>query len=100
MSLTLEKLRRLREKEFHLLYDGNVAKWVAMVNSGRTYAHTFIGVGEVIRPGDISVIIQNAIRNDAEFLAHAATNGTHQKYWVEWFADYILDRIYPTDAGQ
>jgi hypothetical protein len=100
MSLTLEKLRRLRDKEFDQLYDGNVDKWVAMVNNARTYAHSFIVDGETIRPGDLAEIIKNAIRNDPDFLTHVAENGTHQKYWVDWYADYILDRIYPTDAGE
>lgn len=100
MSLTLEKLRRLRRKEFDKLYNDHTPKWVEMVNNGRAYAHSFIGADETIRPGDVAEIIANAKRVDPLFEAHVKEHGIPQKYWVEYFADYILDRIYPTDAGQ
>jgi hypothetical protein len=94
MSLTLERLHRLEAKRFDKLYEAHTDKWIEMVTNGRTYAESFIGDGEVIRPGDISAIIQNAIRVDPDFEAHVKGK-LPQKYWVEWFADYILDQIFP-----
>jgi hypothetical protein len=98
LSLTLEKLHRLRGKGFDKLYEDHDAKWIEMVNSGKTYAESFIVAGEKIRPGDISAIIQNAIKVDPQFEAHVKLKGLQQKYWVEYFADYILDQIYPSDV--
>lgn len=95
MGLTLEKLHRLTAKSFVKLYDDDADKWVEMVANARTYAESFIGEGEDIRPGDISAILQNAIRVDPQFEAHVKGK-LPQRYWVEWFADYVLDRIYPT----
>ena len=94
MSLTLERLHRLKAKKFDKLYTDHAQKWIDMVTSGRTYAETFIGEDEKIRPGDISAIIQNAIKVDPHFEAHVKGK-LPQKYWVEWFAEYILDQIYP-----
>lgn len=98
MSLTLEKLHRLEKKGFDTLYDDHADKWVAMVTNARVYAATFIDGGNVIRPGDVSAIIQNAIKVDPNFEEHVKAKSLQQKYWVEYFAEYILDRIYPTVA--
>src|SRR5438093_1466536 len=100
MSLTLEKLHRLRAKGFDKLYDDHDAKWIEMVNSGKSYAESFIGQGEKIRPGDISAIIQNAIKVNPQFEAHVKASGLQQKYWVEHFADYILEQIYPATVEE
>ena len=99
MSLTLEKLHRLRGKGFDKLYDDHAAKWIEMAGNARTYAETFIADDETVRPGDISEIFRNAIKVDPHFEAHVKGK-LPQKYWVEWFADYILDKIYPSNIEQ
>jgi len=98
MSLTLEKIHRLRSKGFDKLYDDHKPKWVEVVASGRKYAESFIKGGETIRPGDVSEIIQNAVRVDPHFEAHVKGKGLQQKYWVEYFSDFILDQLYPADV--
>jgi hypothetical protein len=66
-----------------------------MVDNAKDYAKTFIIQGERIRPGDVSDVLQNAIRVDPDFENHVKTKGLLQKYWVAYFADYILDQVYP-----
>jgi hypothetical protein len=95
MSLTLEKLHRLRGKGFDKLYEDHADKWIEMANNAKTYAETFISGNDAVRPGDISEIFKNAIKVDPHFEAHVKGK-LPQKYWIEWFADYILDQIYPS----
>ena len=95
MSLTLEKLHRLRGKGFDELYTEQDAKWEEMVENAKEYAKTFIAEDEKVRPGDVAEIIQNAIKVDPHFESHVKNKGLQQKYWVTFFADYIMDRAYP-----
>jgi hypothetical protein len=66
-----------------------------MTTKAKDYAKTFIGQDERIRPGDLSEILQNALRVDLDFEAFVKHKGLQQKYWVAWFSDYILDQIFP-----
>jgi hypothetical protein len=95
MSLTLERLHRLRGKGFEKLYTDHEIKWKEMVSNAKDYAKTFIKEGERIRPGDVAEILQNALRVDPHFEAYIKAKGLQQKYWVVYFADYILDQVFP-----
>ena len=101
MSLTLEIEHRLKAKGFDELYDNNTAKWVDMATTAKTYTESFIDTDtEKVRPGDVAESLQNAIKIDPDFEAHLAVKKLTQKYWVRYFTDYILDRIYPIDITQ
>lgn len=100
MSLTLERLHRLRSKGFETLYTEHEPQWREMVANAQEYARTFIDTQERIRPGDIEEILQNAIKVDTSFVAHVKAKGLQQKYWVVWFAEYILDQMYPAPNMQ
>jgi len=67
-----------------------------MVSNAKDYAKTFIKEGEKIRPGDVAEILQNALRVDPNFEAFIKKQGLQQKYWVVYFADYILDQVFPS----
>lgn len=95
MSLTLERLHRLQGKGFNTLYDDHAAKWKEMVGKAKEYTRTFIGSDEQVRPGDIADILINAIKVDPDFEQHVKTKGLQQKYWVTYFAEFILDKVYP-----
>jgi hypothetical protein len=98
MSLTLERLHRLRGKGFDKLYSDHEEKWGEMVANATEYAKTFIGDDEKIRPGDVAEILQNALKVDPDFERYVKDKGLQQKYWVSWFSEYILDQIFPTAA--
>ena len=95
MSLTLERLHRLRSKGFETLYTKHETKWTEMVSNAKDYAKTFIGPGEKIRPGDVAEILQNALRVDPDFESYVKEKGLQQKYWVTYFSDYVLDQVFP-----
>lgn len=95
MSLDTEKLHRLKSKSFDTLYDDHPEKWPEMFNSALGYAQTCVGAGEKVRVGDIVAIMENAIRIDPTFEAHTKNKSLPQKYWINWFAEYIVDRVHP-----
>lgn len=95
MSLTVERLHKLRGKGFEELYNNDEERWKEMVENAKTYAKTCVGEGDKIRPGDVAEIIQSAIKIDKKFEDHVKNKGLQQKYWVAWFADYVMDRAFP-----
>jgi hypothetical protein len=101
MSLDTEKLHRLASKAFPDLYRAHAAKWKEMVETAREYAQTCVGAGEKVRIGDVVTIVQNAIKIDPDFEQHVKTRSLPQKYWIAWFAEYIVEQTYPQpDLGQ
>jgi hypothetical protein len=58
-------------------------------------AKTCVGDGEKVRVGDVVTIVQNAIKIDPEFESHVKGKSLPQKYWVLWFAEYIIEQTYP-----
>lgn len=94
MSLDTEKLHRLRGKSFVKLQSDNASKWKAMVEKARAYAQTCVG-DEQVRIGNVVTAVQMAIRIDPTFEQHTQTKVLPQKYWVTWFAEYIVDCVYP-----
>jgi hypothetical protein len=40
-------------------------------------------------------VIENAIRIDPMFEKHTKDKTLPQKYWVTWFAEYVVERVYP-----
>jgi len=95
MSLDTEKMHRLRGKSFDKLYDAHPDKWKEMVETARDYAQTCVGEGEKVRIGDVVSVVQNAIKIDPAFEAHVKGKTLPQKYWIAWFAEYIVERAYP-----
>ena len=85
----------MKGKSFDVLQKSHAAKWKAMVTKAREYAQTCVGAGEKVRIGDVVSIVQNAIRIDPTFENHIKSKGLTQKYWVGWFAEYVVDSVYP-----
>ena len=95
MSLDTEKLHRLRGKSFNTLFDGQPKKYQEMANKALEYAKTCVQPGEKVRAGDVVSVIQNAVRIDPDFEKHLKDRGLTQKYWQLWFAEYIVEQVYP-----
>src|SRR5712691_7862383 len=97
MSLDTEKIHRLQGKDFHLLYDNNnnPNKWHEMVRKARDYARSIVPPAEQVRVGDVVEIVQNAIKIDPQFEEHFNREKLTQKFWVPWYAEYIVDKTFP-----
>src|ERR1035437_5536331 len=96
MSLDTEKIHRLKGKKFDILYAAHEEKWKAMVANATGFAKTYLqDGGDKVRPADISAILQNAIKVDPQFEEHLQSRSLQQKYWVDWFSDYVVEHVYP-----
>jgi hypothetical protein len=95
MSLDTERLHRLKGKGFDKLYSGAPDKYLEMANKALEYAKTCVPEGEHVRIGDVVAIIQNAVRIDPTFEAHVAKQRLTQKFWQLWFAEYIVEQVFP-----
>jgi predicted outer membrane protein len=95
MSLDTQKLHRLKGKSFDKLYADHAAKWKEMVENARDYAQTCVGPNEKVRIGDVVEVVQNAIRIDPMFEKHTKDKSLPNKFWVSWFAEYVVDCVYP-----
>jgi hypothetical protein len=95
MSLDTERLHRLKGKSFDTLYASAPQKYQEMADKALEYAKTCVPPGEKVRPGDVVAVIQNAVRIDPAFEAHLKQRSLTQKYWQLWFAEYIVEQVYP-----
>lgn len=95
MSLDTEKLHKLRGKGFIELHAKFNDKWKAMVDNAFEYAQTCVNSGEKVRIGDVVAIVQNGIKIDPEFEKHLQKKHLTQRYWLTWFAEYIVEQVYP-----
>lgn len=95
MSFDTERLHKLRSKGFDKLYSGAIPKYQEMADTALEYAKTCVPPGEKVRLGDVVAVIQNAVRIDPAFEAHVKGKKLTQKYWINYFSEYILDQVYP-----
>lgn len=95
MSLDTEKLHRLKGKGFDQLYSLAPEKYKEMADKALQYAKTCVPAGENARTGDVVAIIQNAVKIDPSFEAYLAKERLTQKFWQLWFAEYIVEQVYP-----
>jgi len=101
MSLNELKRRSLEEKEFDKLLNNKEqkGKWFQLVDNAQTFARQNITQGKQPRVDDISSVLYNIIRADHDFRVHQDTHGAREDYWVEWFTDYVVDRIVNVGRG-
>jgi hypothetical protein len=95
MSLDTERLHRLKGKSFDALYAAAPEKYKEMADKALEYAKTCVPPGEKVILGDVVAVIQNAVRIDPAFEAHLKKRSLTQKFWQLWFAEYIVEQVYP-----
>lgn len=95
MSLDTYKLHKLRAKGFDKLYTDQKAKWDRMVEKAVESVRASIADGEAIKSGDVVAAVEHGIKISKEFEAHLALKKLTQLYWVKWYAEYIVEQIYP-----
>ena len=95
MSLDTEKLHALLGKGFDVLYKEGESKYKEMADKALEYASSCVPTGEKVRVGDVEAVIQNAVRIDPAFESHLKTKKLTQKFWRTWFAEYIIEQVYP-----
>jgi hypothetical protein len=91
MSLTLEKLQKLRDAQLVAYLEGNAEPWVSMARRIYQFLQGEFPPDETPRPDDVLQIILPILRVNPTILAHFDERGLKQQYWFGYFADLILD---------
>lgn len=95
MSLDTYELHKLVGKGFDALYKDHDAKWKAVVEKAVEGVRACVGAGQPIKAGDVVAAVEHGIKISKEFEDHLAEKKLTQLYWVKWFAEYIVEQIYP-----
>jgi hypothetical protein len=66
-----------------------------MVEKSVETVRACISEGETIKAGDVVAAVEHGIRISKEFEKHLESKKLTQQYWVRWFAEYVVEQIYP-----
>jgi hypothetical protein len=95
MSLDTYKLHKLNGKGFDKLYTAQKPKWNKMVEKAVESVRASVAEGEPIKSGDVVAAVEHGIKISKEFESHLTAKKLTQLYWVKWYAEYIVEQIYP-----
>jgi hypothetical protein len=93
VALNLNKLKRLEDASLVELFEEDRKLWTAMAKDAYAYTSKFI-VGEV-RPDDVAPTLVPALEVSDRLRTYLAARKLSQNYWYLWFAELIVDRLWP-----
>jgi hypothetical protein len=93
VALNLQKLKRLEDASLGGLFEEDRKLWSAMAKDAYAYTRKFIG-GEV-RPDDVVPTLVPALEVSDRLRTYLASRKLTQNYWYTWFAELIVDRLWP-----
>lgn len=96
MALTQKKLQDLKDASLTSLFQEDVAAWKVKARHAYTATHAYI---KEIRPDDVTALLVAELEVTPAFRSYLAKKKLKQKYWSEWFAEYILDHFWAELKG-
>jgi hypothetical protein len=93
VALNLNKLKRLTDAGLVELFEQDQKLWTAMAKDAYAYTSKFIK-GEV-RPDDVAPTLVPALEVSDLLRTYLASRKLTQNYWYLWFAELIVDRLWP-----
>ena len=100
MGLDLEQEQRLRNEGFVDFFEETEQDWQAVALRGYQYMHQGFPEGAAVRQDDVVKAIEPIVEVDPRFQEHKSEQRLSQKYWVEYFANLIVDRCWATILDQ
>ena len=95
MALTAEEVQNLRNASLIDFFNANKALYVAKAKSAYQYASAYVdAAGEPVRVDDVAGPLILALKVGDPVIPYLARKKLTQKYWYNWFADYILDSVW------
>jgi hypothetical protein len=95
MALSLVKELRLHDAGLIGLYEEELALWTAMARQAYAYAGGYIEAsGAAIRQDDVVPTLRPVLEVTPELRVFLDREKLRQKYWYEWFAELIVDRLW------
>ena len=97
MGLTARKSLRLEDAGLDKFYSKNQTLWASMVKEAFDYAADYVKkAGEPVRQDDVLAVLVPVLEVTQLLRAFLAENSLRQQFWFTWFAEYIIDREWPT----
>jgi hypothetical protein len=93
VALSLNKLKRLEDAGLTELFDADRKLWTAMTKDAYVYTRKFVGAE--VRPDDMVPTLVPALEVSDRLRTFLAARKLTQRYWYEWFAELMVDRLWP-----
>jgi hypothetical protein len=93
VALSLQKLKRLGDASLVGLFDEDRKLWTAMAKDAYAYTRKFIGAE--VRPDDVVPTLVPALEVSDRLRDYLAARKLVQNYWYVWYAELIVDRLWP-----
>jgi hypothetical protein len=100
MGLTANKSLRLEGAGLDELFDEEIALWRTLAEN--TYLYVSAGLadsGEPVRRDDLIAPLVPVLEVTTELREYLEAKRLKQKYWNQWFAELIVDRLWE-DLGE
>jgi hypothetical protein len=92
VALNLNKLKRLGDAGLVELFEEDRKLWTAMAKDAYGYTRKFIGAE--VRPDDVVPTLVPALEVSDRLRTYLASRKLTQRYWYEWFAELMVDRLW------
>ena len=93
MALSLNKLKRLGDAGLVELFEVDRKLWTAMAKDAYSYTRKFVGAE--VRPDDVVPTLVPALEVSDRLRTYLASRNLTQNYWYVWFAELLVDRLWP-----
>jgi hypothetical protein len=95
MALTAEEIQNLRDASLIDFFNAHKDLYRAKAKNAYQYTKDYVdGAGEPVRVDDVAGPLVLALKVGDPLVAYLAKKKLTQKYWYNWFADYVLDQMW------
>ena len=92
MALTLAAQQQLESASLIDLFEKDKVGWKAMAVHAHDFVKNNFPPGSTVRPDDVAKALIPVIEVSETLTNYLKKKQLRQKYWLMYFADYILDR--------
>lgn len=92
MALTLAEQQKLDSVSLVKFFEDNKNTWKKMAKRAHGFVKESFPANASIRPDDVAKALIPVLEVCEPFLNYLRKNRLRQKYWIRYFADYILDK--------
>ncbi len=95
MALTAEEIQSLSNASLIDFFGQHKDLYITKAKSAYNYAKAYVdAAGQPVRVDDAAGPLVLALKVGDPVVGYLAKKKLTQKYWYNWFADYILDQLW------
>jgi hypothetical protein len=99
VALTLESEQRLEKAGLVKFFNDHRATWLEAAQRAYNYARDSFPQGAAIRPDDVANPLTSVIAVNEMLRTKLSQARLTQRYWVGFFVDLIIDRVWQEISG-